>query len=101
MKSNVIVIKELATFKEQNTQYGLKHDTKLAEAEGGTRKLKSSICLIQLCSLFSNATLSKDKVKVRKAVIEATSRLGSDKDAAIALFPKAIRSKIGDAVRLR
>ena len=98
---NAIVVKELECYKDQNSKYTLKQDHLLSDASSAVLQLKSSMCMSQLCALFSNAALSKDKVKVRKAVIESTKALGTDKDQQLLTFPKALQKKIQDALRLK
>ena len=100
-RSNAIVIKELESYTDQNTKYTLKQEHLLTEARVAAQKLRASICMSQLCALFSNATLSKDKVKMRKGVIESTKALGCDKDNQVLTFPKALQKKIQDTLRLK
>ena len=96
----VAIVEELTLFTTLNTAYELS----MAEVINNVRKrvtdLKIAMVLNSLCALFSSE-LTKDKIKLRKATISATSLFDAPKEPMIAKLPKCVQTRITDAIRMK
>ena len=92
---------------DQNTKYELGLQNKLEELVTNVASVKVSHALLGCCGLFSAATMSKDKIQLRKAAIAITNTLsgltaqGVGKEELLQRLPNSIVKKLQDAVKMK
>ena len=90
---------------DQNTKYELGLQNKLEELVTNVASVKVSHALLGCCGLFSAATMSKDKIQLRKAAIAITNNLSGltsvGKEELLQRLPNSIVKKLQDAVKMK
>ena len=90
---------------DQNTKYELGLQNKLEELVTNVASVKVSHALLGCCGLFSAATMSKDKIQLRKAAIAITNNLSGltsvGKAELVQRLPNSIVKTLQDAVKMK
>ena len=83
---------------ERNVKYDLANEPLLAHARADLQLVKIAHVFNAVCALFVS-DLTKDKVRLRKAVINATS-VFDNKEQGLLGLPKSVQARITDAMKL-
>ena len=90
---------EMEGFTDSEQKYEIGIGNQLKEAQQVLFSVKRAECMLLLCAVFS--VDQKDKVKLRKDVINVTNKYASQKDVIVSSIPKALQRKYLEAVKMK